>query len=123
MVMEAALSSASEDRFTLLRDRYTADRGADERDTHAMVITRLERALDAIGWRSANGASSEEVAADAVHIIADCVNRHHDLGRAAESLADLLYRSAATLDGSMYAASAYVPAAEEVLSRYSKGQA
>ena len=123
MVMEAALSSVSEGRFTQLRDRYLADRGADERNTHALVVARLERALDAIGWRSANGASSEEVAADAVHIIAECVNQHHDVGRATDALADLLYRSSAALDGSMYAASAYVPAAEEVLSRYAKGQA
>ncbi|MDQ2665055.1 MAG: hypothetical protein M3Z05_03510 [Gemmatimonadota bacterium] len=116
------MSSATESRYTLLRDRYAADGGGDDRSSHAMVVTRLERALDAIGWRSANGASSEEVAADAVHVIADCVNRHHDVSRAADALADLLYRSAASLDGSMYAASAFLPAAEEVLSRYSKGQ-
>ena len=40
---------------------------------------------------------------------------------ATEALADLLYSSAATLDGSMSAASACLPAAEEVLHRYVRG--
>ena len=85
-----------------------------------MVVRRLARALDAIGWRSADGSTSEEVAADAAHIVADCVQRHHSLDTAAEALADLLYRSAATLDGSSHAASAYLPAADEVLARYAR---
>ena len=85
-----------------------------------MVVSRLARALDAIGWRSADGSSSEEVAADAAHIVADCVHQHHSVDTAAEALADLLYRSAATLDGSAHAASAYLPAAEEVLARYAR---
>jgi hypothetical protein len=85
-----------------------------------MVIARLASALDAIGWRSADGSSSEEVASDAVYIVAECVTRHHNVDRAAEALAELLYRSAATLDGSSHAASAYLPAAEEVLARYAR---
>ena len=85
-----------------------------------MVIARLAQALDAIGWRAADGSSSEEVAADAVYIVAECATRHHSLSQAAEALAQLLYRSAATLDGSSYSASAYLPAAEEVLARYAR---
>ncbi len=85
-----------------------------------MVIARLARALDAIGWRAADGSSSEEVAADAVYIVVECVTRHHSVARAEEALAELLYRSAATLDGSSWSASAYLPAAEEVLTRYAK---
>lgn len=114
------MSSTSLVRFAALRDRFVSDRGTDAHSVNALVIARLERALDAIGWRSANGASSDEVAAEAVHIIAECVNLHHDVTRAADALADLLYRSAATLDGSMYAPSAFLPAAEEVLGRYSR---
>ena len=85
-----------------------------------MVVSRLAQALDAIGWRSADGSSSQEVAADAAHIVAECIQRHHNVDTAVEALADLLYRSVATLDGSSYAASAYLPAAEEVLSRYAR---
>lgn len=121
MVTEVGLVGASQCPYTLLRERFAADRGADARNPNAMVATRLARALDAIGWRSADGASSEEVAADAVYILAECVDQHHDVDRAAASLADLLYRSSATLDGSMSAASAYLPAAEDVLSRYAHG--
>lgn len=83
-----------------------------------MVIARLAGALDAIGWRAADGSSSEVVAADAVHIVADCVAHHHSVDQASDALAELLYRSAAALDGSSYSASAYLPAAEEVLARY-----
>jgi hypothetical protein len=61
------------------------------------------------------------VAADAVYIVAECVGRHHSVDEAADTLAELLYRSAATLDGSSYSASAYLPAAEEVLARYARG--
>ena len=85
-----------------------------------MVIERLTGALDAIGWRAADGSSSAEVAADAVYIVADCVTRHHSVDQAAEALAQLLHRSAATLDGSSHSASAYLPAAEEVLARYAR---
>ena len=113
------MSNASEGRLARLRERYAADRSTGE-DGNAMVIARLSRALDAIGWRAADGSSSEEVAADAVYIVADCVTRHHSVDQAEQALADLLYRSAATLDGSSYAASAYLPAAEEVLSRYAR---
>lgn len=113
------LSNAAESRLARLAERYVADRSAGE-DGNAMVIGRLALALDAIGWRAADGSSSEEVAADAVYILADCVTRHHSVNKAAEALADLLYRSAAALDGSSHAASAYVPAAEEVLARYAR---
>lgn len=119
-VMEERLSSGSESRFVRLRDRYTADRSAGA-DGNAMVIARLASALDAIGWRAADGSSSEEVAADAVYIVAECVARHHSVDKAGDALAELLYRSAATLDGSSYLASAYLPAAEEVLARYARG--
>ena len=111
--------NAAESRFERLRDRYTADRAAGA-DGNAMVIARLASALDAIGWRAADGSSSEDVAADAVYIVGECVSRHHSVDQAAEALATLLYRSAATLDGSSYSASAYLPAAEEVLARYAR---
>ena len=104
--------------FSALRDRFEQDRLSEASGRHDLVASRLEQALDAIGWRSAGGSSSEEVAAIAVHVIDECVNRHQDVTRATKAIADLLYNSAATLDGSMYSASAFLPAAEEVLQRY-----
>ena len=119
MHREVGISNGADGRLARLRARYTADLAAGA-NANAMVVARLAGALDAIGWRAADGSSSEEVAADAVHIVAECVTRHHRVDQAAEALADLLHRSAATLDGSSYAASAYLPAAEEVLARYSR---
>ncbi len=106
-------------RYTALRDRFERDR-ASGTSGNDQVASRLEQALDAIGWRSADGSSSEEVAAVAVHIVEECVNGHRDVDRATRALAELLYNSSATLDGSMYAASAFIPAAEEVLQRYGR---
>ena len=107
-------------RYTALRDRFERDRASGTSDRNDQVASRLEQALDAIGWRSADGSSSEEVAAVAVHIVEECVTGHRDLDRATRALAELLYNSSATLDGSMYAASAFIPAAEEVLQRYGR---
>ena len=101
-----------------LRERFVADRDAEQRGQREVVEGRLARALDAIGWRSAGGESSEEVAALARHTVAACVSGHHDPRRAARELADLLRRSTAGLDGSLPAASAFVPAGEELLRRY-----
>ena len=107
-----------------LRVRFDADREDATAGRHDLAAARLEQALDAIGWRSAGGCSSEEVAAVAVHILDACVNGHRDIEIAARSLAELLYSSAVSLDGSMSGASAFVPAAEEVLARYAgAGQA
>ncbi|MEP7002493.1 MAG: hypothetical protein ABI969_18525, partial [bacterium] len=101
--------------FTALRDRFQQDRVSEGSGRHDLVASRLEQALDAIGWRSAGGSSSEEVASIAVHVLDECVNRHQDVTRATKAIADLLYTSAATLDGSMHSASAFLPAADEVL--------
>ena len=113
------MSSTAEGLLGRLRERYAADRTAGD-DGNAMVIARLAQALDAIGWRAADGSTSDEVAADAAYIIADCVTRHHSVTKASEALAELLYKSAAMLDGSSYSESAYLPAAEEVLARYAR---
>ena len=107
-------------RYVSLRARFERDRADGTSDRNDQVASRLEQALDAIGWRSADGSSSAEVAAVAAHIVADCVNDHRDVERATHALADLLHNSSATLDGSMYAASAFIPAAEEVLARYAR---
>ena len=106
--------------YTSLRARFERDRANGTSDRNDQVASRMEQALDAIGWRSADGSSSAEVAAVAVHIVEECVNEHRDVERATRALADLLYNSSATLDGSMYAASAFVPAAEEILARYGR---
>ena len=107
--------------FAALRARFESDRVVEGNGAQDLVEARLDQALDAIGWRSAGGSSSEAVAAVAVHILDACVTGHHDVDVATQALADLLYSSAATLDGSMSAASAFLPAAEEVLHRYVRG--
>jgi hypothetical protein len=106
--------------FDTLRDRFVSDRAQEAEGRHDMTKARLEQALDAIGWRSAGGSSSEEVAAIAAHIVARCVTEHREVAVAAEQIADLLHNSAATLDGSMSSAVMYVPAAQEVLARYAR---
>ena len=105
-------------RMGALRARFLRDREGEAEGRHGAVAARLESALDAIGWRSAGGSSSEEVAAVAVHILDRCVTGHRDVDSAVRSLAELLYQSSATLDGSMPDASAFVPAALEVIDRY-----
>ena len=107
-------------RLEAVRDRFMSDRARASEGQNDMTRARLEQALDAIGWRSAGGSSSEEVAAIAAHIVERCVTEHRDIGSAVKQLAELLRNSAATLDGSMSSASMYVPAAEEVLTRYAR---
>ena len=114
--MSGGGSERSVVRMAALRARFLRDREVEGR--HEVVAARVEAALDVIGWRSAGGSSSEEVAAVAVHILDNCVNGHHDVHAAARSLADLLYRSSATLDGSMSGPSDFLPAALEVIDRY-----
>ncbi|MDB4889700.1 MAG: hypothetical protein JWL61_1555 [Gemmatimonadetes bacterium] len=103
-----------------LRDRFTSDRAREAEGRNDVSKARLEQALDAIGWRSAGGSSSEEVAAIAVHIVENCVTQNRDVAVAIRQVAELLHNSAATLDGSMSSASMYIPAAEEVLARYAR---
>jgi hypothetical protein len=106
--------------FDVLRDRFVGDRAREMEGRHDLTKARLEQALDAIGWRSAGGSSSEEVAAIAAHVVENCVTEHRDVAVAVRQIAELLHNSAATLDGSMSSASMYVPAAEEVLARYAR---
>jgi hypothetical protein len=106
--------------YDALRARFLDDSARESEGRHDMVKARLELALDAIGWRSAGGSSSSEVAEIAAHIVQSCVSAHHDSSKAVKQLAELLHNSAATLDGSMSSASMYVPAAEEVLARYAR---
>lgn len=116
--MGASPSARSVARMAALRARFLRDREGEAEGGHGAVAARLESALDDIGWRSAGGSSSQEVAAVAVHILDRCVTGHRDVDAAVRSLADLLYQSAATLDGSMSDAPAFVPAALEVIDRY-----
>lgn len=114
--MSGGGSERSVVRMAALRARFLRDCEGEGR--HEVVAARVEAALDAIGWRSAGGSSSEEVAAVAVHILDNCVNGYHDVNAAVRSLADLLYQSSATLDGSMSGPSDFLPAALEVVDRY-----
>ncbi|HEY9516029.1 MAG TPA: hypothetical protein VIQ74_10165 [Gemmatimonadaceae bacterium] len=104
--------------FSALRERFAADCEVERQGKPGVVESRLARALDAIGWRSAGGESSGQVAILARHIVASCVAGHHDPRRAARELAGLLRSASAGLDGGLPAPSAFVPAAEDVLRRY-----
>ena len=104
--------------FSSLHERFVADREAEQRGQHSVIDARLARALDSIGWRSAGGESSEEVAVLARHILASCVTGHHDPRRTARELAELLRSSSAGLDGSLPSVYAFVPAGEELLRHY-----
>jgi hypothetical protein len=104
--------------FDAVRERFMSDRARESDGRHGVTRARLERALDAIGWRAAGGSPAEDVAAVAAHIVERCVTEHHDVRVAATQLAELLHTSAATLDGSMSSATMFLPAAQEVLTRY-----
>ena len=104
--------------FDALRARYEGDLAAEGRGRRGVVEARLEVALDAIGWRSAGGEPAAVVASHARHLLAACMGRHHDARRLARELAELLRSSAAALDGGGASASAFIPAAEDVLRRY-----
>ncbi|HEY0996139.1 MAG TPA: hypothetical protein VGD77_09110 [Gemmatimonadaceae bacterium] len=104
--------------FEALRARYDGDLAAEGRGRRAVVEARLEQALEAIGWRSAGGEPAEVVASHARHLLAACMKGHRDPRRLARELAELLRSSAAALDGGGASASAFIPAAEDVLRRY-----
>ncbi|MEP6730103.1 MAG: hypothetical protein ABJE10_05675 [bacterium] len=101
-----------------IRDRFITDQARESDGQHTVTRARLTLALDAIGWRAADGLPAEEVADIAAHIVENCVTRHHDLAAATRQLAELLHSSAATLDGSMSSATMFLPAAREILERY-----
>jgi hypothetical protein len=103
--------------FAALRARFEADEQASRGGETNAVVDRLTNALDAMGWRSAGGASSDEIASFASHILDACVTGHRDLGLAARDLADLM-RTGVDLDGSLPPVSAFLPAAEDLLRRY-----
>jgi hypothetical protein len=99
-----------------LQSRHARDR---ERQGEADVVaSRLALALDSIGWRSADGLESSEVAEIASHIVRECVSSHRDVSRAVAELAELLRAAAAMLDGGAMPAAMWVPAADELLSLY-----
>ena len=104
--------------FPALRTRFEADRAAERQGQPGLIEARLSGALDALGWRSAGGESSDAVAGIARHVIASCVTGHHDLRRAARELADLLRGATAGLAGGLPPTSAFIPAGEELLRRY-----
>lgn len=107
--------------YSALRARYDEDRSTSIGDGTGAAESRLARVLDTIGWRAANGADAEEVAPLAAEIVSACITDHRDVTIAIRDLALLLHACAAPMDGSMYPASAFEPAAEEILWRYAKG--
>lgn len=104
--------------YAALRDRYLGDRAREQAGEHALAELRLEKALDEIGWRSADGLPSDEVARIAVEIVRECVQVHRDVSRATHELAELLRAAAALLDGGSMPAAMFIPAAEEIIALY-----
>ena len=104
-----------------LRDRFHADELMNGDGVRRVAESRLANALDAIGWRAANGASSDEVAARAVYIVSAYASHSVDRAATVQSLAELLRASTGGMDGSLPPTSAFIPAAEDVLRRYAAG--
>lgn len=101
--------------FSALRDRFLSDR----RTTGA--VPGLTAALVAIGWSAVGEPTAEELAGYAVELVDACVSEHHDTERLVFAIAQLLRDSGPLLDGGLAPVAAYVPAAEEMLERYVRG--
>jgi hypothetical protein len=101
-----------------LQQRFDRDERESPAGSGGATEERLAAALDDIGWRSAGGASSSEVAPLAGAIIASCVRDHRDPATAVQELATLLHDSMEPLDGGLPAVSEFMPAAAELLRRY-----
>ena len=101
-----------------LQQRFLGDEAESPARSGSAMEERLATALDEIGWRSAGGASSTEVAPLASAIIASCVRDHRDPATAVRELATLLRDSMEPLDGGLPAVSEFMPAAAELLRRY-----
>lgn len=104
--------------YSPLRDRYLADTFGG-----ASAAPGLARALEAIGWRAVGEPSAEEIASHLVWMVDACVHDHHDPSVLVRAVAECLRDHGPLLDGGLPDASAYEPAAEDVLARYVAGDA
>ena len=103
--------------FATLRQRYLSDRNA------GGATPRLAAALTAIGWRAVRDPSPEELASYVAELVDACVTDHHDTELLVGAVARLLRDHGPLLDGGLPPASAYEPAARDVLTRYVRGEA
>ncbi|MCC6241707.1 MAG: hypothetical protein IT353_02650 [Gemmatimonadaceae bacterium] len=83
----------------------------------------LARALEAIGWRAVRDPSPEQLADELVYLVAACVDGQYDVSTLAHSIAELLRHAGPMLDGGLPPTEAYLPAAEELLQRYTRDDA
>jgi hypothetical protein len=78
----------------------------------------LTRALEAIGWRGGDSVDAAEVAQEVLPSIASCVREHGELGVMYRQIAEILRASGPVLDGSLPPVHDYLPAAAEVVRRF-----
>lgn len=102
-----------------LRDRFALDTAF---GGHG-ATPGLTRALEAIGWRAVRDPSPEQLADELVYLVAACVDGQYDVPTLAYAIADLLRHAGPMLDGGLPPTEAYVPAAEELLQRYTRDDA
>jgi hypothetical protein len=99
--------------YTALHARFVDDRGG------SGAVPALERALEAIGWRSVG--DTESLAEYIMELIDVCVAEHHDVNQLLHEVARGLRDCGPLLDGGLPPVEAYEPAAVEVLERYVRG--
>jgi hypothetical protein len=104
--------------YTALRARYLED----TRLGGPGATPALAAALDAIGWRAVREPTPEELADHLLLLLDECVHTHRDVAALAHQIAMALRDTGPLLDGGLPPVEAYLPAAEEVLSRYEQGE-
>lgn len=81
-------------------------------------LSKLTRAIEAIGWRGGDSAEPAEVAQDVLPSITSCAREHGNLGTMYREIAEVLRASGPVLDGSLPPVHDYIPAAAEVVRRF-----
>ena len=102
-----------------LRRELAAAQGGESENGGATA--RVIRALDAIGWRGADSATPEEVAAEILPAITSCVQSTGEMGALYWQVAQVLRANGPAMDGGLPPAAAYVPAAAEIVRRFVRG--
>ena len=108
--------------FDALQQRYDQHQAAEFGGTPGRGEAALAHALTAIGWRAAGVDAIGEVAAYGWEILGGCVTGHRDPAVAARDLADLMRQYAPRHSGFLAPVEEFVPAATEVLRRYTRSE-
>ena len=82
------------------------------------ATARLVRALEAIGWRGADLAGPEEVAAEILPAISGCARGQSELPAMYRQIAEALRANGPVMDGGLPPTAAYLPAAAELVRRF-----